>query len=231
MEHHARTWYQGESKERGQPGGSHGKGNKAELSSLSQPPPSWESNWGRWVEQERGHLGGDSLLSLVQRSTPKGGGYQKYKLWDAHGWEARVRGPMRMGGHHGHTWLCLGLPTPLSFFLALQLEINDMTKSWGLEVDRVELSMEAVLQPPRENLVGPLATAPPIAGLEGLDGTIQQLAAHFFSNTLALAGSKTGTPETGNQHRATTSLLGGCPSCPMTFTFVGCLTEESKPGR
>ncbi|NXJ81364.1 STML1 protein, partial [Trogon melanurus] len=75
----------------------------------------------------------------------------------------------------------------------LLLEINDMTKSWGLEVDRVELSMEAVLQPPRGNLVGPLATAPP--GLEGLDGTIQQLAAHFFSNTLALAGSGTGAPE------------------------------------
>uniref|UniRef100_A0A8D0EPW1 Stomatin like 1 n=1 Tax=Strix occidentalis caurina TaxID=311401 RepID=A0A8D0EPW1_STROC len=65
----------------------------------------------------------------------------------------------------------------------LLLEINDMTKSWGLEVDRVELSMEAVLQPPRENL-GP-----------GLDGTIQQLAAHFFSNSLALAGSGTSAPE------------------------------------
>ncbi|KAM6245914.1 stomatin-like protein 1 isoform 2-T2 [Spheniscus humboldti] len=77
----------------------------------------------------------------------------------------------------------------------LLLEINDMTKSWGLEVDRVELSMEAVLQPPRENLVGPLATMPPVPGLEGLDGTVQQLAAHFFSNTLALAGSGTGAPE------------------------------------
>ncbi|KAM6308850.1 stomatin-like protein 1 [Aegotheles albertisi] len=78
----------------------------------------------------------------------------------------------------------------------LLLEINDMTKSWGLEVDRVELSMEAVLQPPRENLVSPLATVPPMPGLEGLDGTIQQLAAQFFSNTLALAGSGTCAPET-----------------------------------
>ncbi|NXH73362.1 STML1 protein, partial [Hydrobates tethys] len=76
----------------------------------------------------------------------------------------------------------------------LLLEINNMTKSWGLEVDRVELSMEAVLQPPQENLVGPLATMPPVPGLEGLDGTIQQLAAHFFSNTLALAGSGTSAP-------------------------------------
>ncbi|XP_010138606.1 PREDICTED: stomatin-like protein 1 [Buceros rhinoceros silvestris] len=77
----------------------------------------------------------------------------------------------------------------------LLLEINDMTKSWGLEVDRVELSMESVLQPPQENLTGPLATVPPMPGLEGLDGTIQQLAAHLFSNTLALAGSRTVSPQ------------------------------------
>ncbi|KAM6119650.1 stomatin-like protein 1 [Pterocles gutturalis] len=75
----------------------------------------------------------------------------------------------------------------------LLLEINNMTKSWGLEVDRVELSMEAVLQPPRENPVGPLSTMPPVPGLEGLDGTLQQLAACFFSS--ALAGSRTGAPE------------------------------------
>ncbi|NXK46477.1 STML1 protein, partial [Chauna torquata] len=74
----------------------------------------------------------------------------------------------------------------------LLLEINDMTKSWGLEVDRVELTMEAVLQPPRESLLGPLATVPPVPGL---DGTVQQLAAHFFSNTLALAGGTAGAPE------------------------------------
>ncbi|NWR85334.1 STML1 protein, partial [Furnarius figulus] len=77
----------------------------------------------------------------------------------------------------------------------LLLEINDMTKSWGLEVDRVELSMEAVLQPPRENLAGPPVTVPPVPGLEGLDGTIQQLAAHFFGSTLALAGGRIGAPE------------------------------------
>lgn len=86
-----------------------------------------------------------------------------------------------------------------------------MTKSWGLEVDRVELSMEAVLQPPQENPLGSLATVPPVPGLEGLDGTIQQLAAHFFSNTLALAGSRTGAPEAGKQHGATASLLGDVP--------------------
>ncbi|NXX87377.1 STML1 protein, partial [Urocolius indicus] len=65
----------------------------------------------------------------------------------------------------------------------LLLEINDKTKSWGLEVDQVELSIEAVLQPPRENLLSPLTMVPSVPGL---DGTMQQLAAHFF-NTLALA--------------------------------------------
>ncbi|NWX87410.1 STML1 protein, partial [Nothoprocta pentlandii] len=74
----------------------------------------------------------------------------------------------------------------------LLLEINDMTKSWGLEVDRVELTMEAVLQPPQESLMGSL---PPVPGLEGLDSTIQQLAAHLFSNTLALTGSAGSSPE------------------------------------
>ncbi|NXT23086.1 STML1 protein, partial [Syrrhaptes paradoxus] len=75
----------------------------------------------------------------------------------------------------------------------LLLEINNMTKSWGLEVDRVELSMEAVLQPPRENPMGPLSTVPPVPGLEGLDGTLLCFAAHFFSS--ALAGSRTSAPE------------------------------------
>ncbi|XP_017937024.2 LOW QUALITY PROTEIN: stomatin-like protein 1 [Manacus vitellinus] len=79
----------------------------------------------------------------------------------------------------------------------LLLEINDMTKSWGLEVDRVELSMEAGLQPPRENLAGPAAPGPPVPGLGGADGTIQQAGwSHFLAaSTLALAGGGTGAPE------------------------------------
>ena len=32
-----------------------------------------------------------------------------------------------------------------------QLEINDVTRAWGLEVDRVELAVEAVLQPPQDS--------------------------------------------------------------------------------
>ncbi|XP_065544059.1 stomatin-like protein 1 isoform X4 [Lathamus discolor] len=90
----------------------------------------------------------------------------------------------------------------------LLLEINDMTKSWGLEVDRVELSMEAVLQPPRES---PLAAVPPAPGL---DGTIQQLAAHFFSSTLAGAGSGTGAPEADQQSSPPHSVPSAAPVSP-----------------
>ncbi|XP_032051151.1 stomatin-like protein 1 isoform X2 [Aythya fuligula] len=74
----------------------------------------------------------------------------------------------------------------------LLLDINDMTKSWGLEVDRVELTMEAVLQPPRDTPVGPPAAVPPVPGL---DGTAQQLAAHLLGTTLALASSVPSAPE------------------------------------
>nr|XP_017505112.2 stomatin-like protein 1 isoform X1 [Manis javanica] len=51
----------------------------------------------------------------------------------------------------------------------LLLEINDVTRAWGLEVDRVELAVEAVLQPPQDNPAGP-----------SLDSTLQQLALHLL---------------------------------------------------
>lgn len=73
-----------------------------------------------------------------------------------------------------------------------------MTKSWGLEVDRVELILEAVLQSPQESHSGPLTMMPPIPGLEGLDSTIQHLAMHFFSNSMATAANPNVAPETGN---------------------------------
>lgn len=60
----------------------------------------------------------------------------------------------------------------------LLLDINDMTKSWGLEVDRVELTMEAVLQPPRDALLGPLGAVAP-----ALEGSPPQLAAHLLNST------------------------------------------------
>ncbi|XP_029420935.1 stomatin-like protein 1 isoform X4 [Nannospalax galili] len=51
----------------------------------------------------------------------------------------------------------------------LLLEINDVTRAWGLEVDRVELAVEAVLQPPQDSPVMP-----------NLDSTLQQLALHLL---------------------------------------------------
>ncbi|NXG73295.1 STML1 protein, partial [Baryphthengus martii] len=105
----------------------------------------------------------------------------------------------------------------------LLLEINDMTKSWGLEVDRVELSIEAVLQPPQENLVRPLATVPPVTGLQRLEGTIQQLAAHFFSNTLALKGSGAGALEAADSMEMVSELE------PPTAPLIAATGMQRKP--
>ncbi|XP_035115075.1 stomatin-like protein 1 isoform X2 [Callithrix jacchus] len=66
----------------------------------------------------------------------------------------------------------------------LLLEINDVTRAWGLEVDRVELAVEAVLQPPQDSPAGP-----------NLDSTLQQLALHFLGGGMnSVAG---GTPSPG----------------------------------
>lgn len=66
----------------------------------------------------------------------------------------------------------------------LQLEINDVTRAWGLEVDRVELAVEAVLQPPQDSPTGP-----------NLDSTLQQLALHFLGGSMnSVAG---GAPSPG----------------------------------
>lgn len=61
---------------------------------------------------------------------------------------------------------------------ALQLEINDVTRAWGLEVDRVELAVEAVLQPPPDGGAGP-----------SLDSVLQQLALHFLGGRSPGPGS------------------------------------------
>ncbi|EHB11869.1 Stomatin-like protein 1 [Heterocephalus glaber] len=66
----------------------------------------------------------------------------------------------------------------------LLLEINDVTRAWGVEVDRVELAVEAVLQPPQDSPAGP-----------SLDSTLQQLALHLLGGGMnSLAG---GTLPTG----------------------------------
>uniref|UniRef100_A0A8C7GGZ9 Stomatin (EPB72)-like 1 n=1 Tax=Oncorhynchus kisutch TaxID=8019 RepID=A0A8C7GGZ9_ONCKI len=71
----------------------------------------------------------------------------------------------------------------------LGMDINEMTKPWGLEVDRVELTVGAVLKPPEDHSSGPgsVILPPSIPGLEGLAGPIQQLAMHFLGNMVSSA--------------------------------------------
>ncbi|XP_059861618.1 stomatin-like protein 1 isoform X2 [Delphinus delphis] len=66
----------------------------------------------------------------------------------------------------------------------LLLEINDVTRAWGLEVDRVELAVEAVLQLPQESPAGP-----------SLDSTLQQLALHFLGGGMSSVAGGAPLPE------------------------------------
>ncbi|XP_028287026.1 stomatin-like protein 1 [Parambassis ranga] len=65
----------------------------------------------------------------------------------------------------------------------LGMDINEMTRPWGLEVDRVELTLGSLLKAPEEGPSGPLIMPPSVPGLEGLTGPIQQLAMHFLSHS------------------------------------------------
>ncbi|RXN20160.1 stomatin 1 [Labeo rohita] len=67
----------------------------------------------------------------------------------------------------------------------LGMDMNEMTKPWGLEVDRVELILEGVLREPDGGHSGPVIMPPSVPGLEGLTGPIQQLAMHFLSQAAA----------------------------------------------
>ena len=58
-----------------------------------------------------------------------------------------------------------------------------MTRPWGLEVDRVELTLGSLLKAPEEGQAAPLIVSPSVPGLEGLAGPIQQLAMHFLSHS------------------------------------------------
>ncbi|KYO21547.1 stomatin-like protein 1 isoform A [Alligator mississippiensis] len=110
----------------------------------------------------------------------------------------------------------------------LLLEINDMTKSWGLEVDRVELILEAVLQSPQESHSGPLTMMPPIPGLEGLDSTIQHLAMHFFSNSMATAANPNVAPETAESVETVNEVEPPAPTITTTTTTAA--TTRRKLG-
>ncbi|KAK2917813.1 stomatin-like protein 1 isoform X1 [Channa argus] len=65
----------------------------------------------------------------------------------------------------------------------LGVDINEMTQPWGLEVDRVELTLGSLLKAPEGGFSGPLIMPPSVPGLEGLTGPIQQLAMHFLSHS------------------------------------------------
>ena len=61
-----------------------------------------------------------------------------------------------------------------------------MTRAWGLEVDRVELAVEAVLQPPQDSLTVP-----------SLDSTLQQLALHLLGGSMNSAVGHVPSPGPG----------------------------------
>ncbi|XP_062404202.1 stomatin-like protein 1 [Sardina pilchardus] len=81
----------------------------------------------------------------------------------------------------------------------LGMDINELTKPWGLEVDRVELTLECVLKgPDGVTHPGPLAVPSSAAvsgldgipGLEGIGGPIQQLAMQFLGNMSNMTQSR-----------------------------------------
>lgn len=63
-----------------------------------------------------------------------------------------------------------------------------MTRAWGLEVDRVELAVEAVLQPPQDSLAVP-----------SLDSTLQQLALHLLGGSMNSAVGRVLSPGPGKE--------------------------------
>lgn len=98
-----------------------------------------------------------------------------------------------------------------------QLEINDVTRAWGLEVDRVELAVEAVLQPPQDSPAGP-----------SLDSTLQQLALHFLGGGLSSVAGGASPPGPGEEPLGR---RGGAPgalgSCAGSALLPVPLTELS----
>ncbi|XP_077600831.1 stomatin-like protein 1 [Stigmatopora nigra] len=66
----------------------------------------------------------------------------------------------------------------------LCVDINEMTRPWGLEIDRVELTPGSILRASEEGPRGPVIVPSSVPGLEGIAGPLQQLAMHFMSQTL-----------------------------------------------
>lgn len=85
----------------------------------------------------------------------------------------------------------------------LQLEINDVTRAWGLEVDRVELAVEAVLQPPQDSPAGP-----------SLDSSLQQLALHLLGGSVPSGAGAARLPGPGEEPQGKGGML------PRAFILV-----------
>nr|XP_061825443.1 stomatin-like protein 1 [Nerophis lumbriciformis] len=65
----------------------------------------------------------------------------------------------------------------------LGMDINELTRPWGLEIDRVEITPGSLLKAPEGAPSGPVMVPPSVPGMEGLAGPLQQLAMHFISNS------------------------------------------------
>lgn len=76
------------------------------------------------------------------------------------------------------------------------MDINELTRHWGLEVDRVELTLGSLLKAPDEGPSGPLIMPPSVPGLEGLTGPIQQLAMHFLGHSVGSQPQQGTAPHT-----------------------------------
>lgn len=109
----------------------------------------------------------------------------------------------------------------------LGADINEVTRPWGLEVDRVELTVGAVMRTPEESLSGQLLTTPPSGPLEGLAGTIQQLAAHFLGEGGVLQTQKADHVSWADELSAAPQAVSGHGSGEQLLGAVKLLLSES----
>ncbi|KAM9854062.1 stomatin-like protein 1 [Aulostomus maculatus] len=94
----------------------------------------------------------------------------------------------------------------------LGMDINEMTRPWGLEVDRVELTIGSLLKNPEEGASRPLINPPSVPELQGVAGPIQQLAMHFLNYSGSSQPHKetsvTITNELSSDQQAVVAVLG-----------------------
>ncbi|XP_051545081.1 stomatin-like protein 1 [Myxocyprinus asiaticus] len=106
------------------------------------------------------------------------------------------------------------------------MDMNEMTKPWGLEVDRVELILEGVLQDPDRGHSRPFIMPPSFPGLEGLTGLIQQLTTHFLSQTAASQTSKADTVSFTSELNSAAGAAVCCSSVDELLSAVRSVLSE-----